>query len=219
MSQLIAPAVPRRIGVFGGAFDPPHCAHVALAAAAIEQLQLDELRVIPTGFAWHKSRPLSPADHRMAMATLAFSRLPGVIVDDRELRREGSSYTIDTLEALMAEQSGSVLFLVIGGDQLAAFNQWRRWQDILKIATVCVAQRLPQRGKSAHPVDRPSALPDFLPLEFPAMPVSATEIRLRLAAQGRDPGCVQDDLQGLIPQDVAAYISQHRLYQSTPITP
>jgi len=208
LSQLIAPALPRRIGVFGGAFDPPHCAHVALAAAAIVQLQLDELRVIPTGFAWHKSRPLSPADHRMAMATLAFSRLPGVIVDDRELRREGSSYTIDTLEALMAEQAGSVLFLVIGGDQLAAFNQWRRWQDILKIATVCVAQRLPQRGKSAHPVDRPSALP-----------VSATEIRLRLAAQDRDSGRVQDDLQGLIPQDVAAYISQHRLYQSSPITP
>jgi nicotinic acid mononucleotide adenylyltransferase len=126
---------------------------------------------------------------------------------------------IDTLEALMAEQAGSVLFLVIGGDQLAAFNQWRRWQDILKIATVCVAQRLPQRGKSAHPVDRPSALPDFLPLEFPAMPVSATEIRLRLAAQGREPGSVPADLQGLIPQDVAAYISQHMLYQSNPIIP
>jgi nicotinate-nucleotide adenylyltransferase len=190
-----------------------------LAAAAIEQLQLDELRVVPTGFAGHKSRPLSPSEHRMAMALLAFSGLPGVIVDDRELRREGSSYTIDTLEALMAEQAGSVLFLVIGGDQLAAFNQWRRWQDILALATVCVAQRLPQRGKSAHPVDRPSALPDYLPLQFPAMPVSATDIRLRLAAQGREFGSVPADLQGLIPQDVATYIFQHMLYQSNPIIP
>jgi nicotinic acid mononucleotide adenylyltransferase len=62
-------------------------------------------------------------------------------------------------------------------------------------------------------------LPDYLPLQFPAMPVSATEIRLRLAAQGREPGCVPADLQGLIPQDVAAYISQHMLYQSNPIIP
>ena len=217
MSQLIAPALPRRIGVFGGAFDPPHCAHVALAAAAIVQLQLDELRVIPTGFAWHKSRPLSPADHRMAMATLAFSRLPGVIVDDREQRREGSSYTIDTLEALLAEQPGCVLFLVIGGDQLAAFTDWHRWQDILAIATICVAQRLQQPANSAHPVDRPLALPDYLPLQFPAMHVSATDIRLRLAAQGLEPGSVPADLQGLIPQGVAAYISQHMLYQSSPM--
>ena len=217
MSQHTAQAMPRRIGVFGGAFDPPHCAHVALAAAAIEQLQLDELRIIPTGLAWHKSRPLTPPEHRLAMALLAFSGLPGVIVDDREQRREGSSYTIDTLEALLAEQPGCVLFLVIGGDQLAAFNEWYRWQDILAIATICVAQRLQQSANSAHPVDRPLALPDYLPLQFPAMPVSATDIRLRLAAQGLEPGSVPADLQGLIPQDVAAYISQHMLYQSSPM--
>ena len=66
---------PRRVGVFGGAFDPPHLAHVALARAAIEQLDLDELRVFPTGQAWHKARVLTAADHRRAMAELAFANL------------------------------------------------------------------------------------------------------------------------------------------------
>ncbi len=94
---------PRRIGLLGGAFDPPHRAHQALARAAIEQMQLSELRILPTGQAWHKARPLSPAPHRLAMARLAFEGLPQATVDDRELRREGPTYTVDTLRELAAE--------------------------------------------------------------------------------------------------------------------
>ena len=131
----------KRIGFFGGAFDPPHNAHLALAQTAIEQLQLDELKIIPTGFAWHKDRPLSAAEHRLKMARLAFSGLERVSVDDREILREGHSYTIDTLEALQAEEPDAAFFLLIGGDQLAAFTRWHRWQDILSRATVCVAER------------------------------------------------------------------------------
>ena len=73
-------AGPRRIGMFGGAFDPPHNAHVALVQAAVAQLQLDELRVVPTGHAWHKPRVLTPASDRLAMVRLAFAGLPGVVV-------------------------------------------------------------------------------------------------------------------------------------------
>ena len=73
----------RRIGIFGGAFDPPHLAHVALAQAAVTQLGLDELRVFPTGQAWHKARALTGAAHRLAMAKLAFGAVPGAVVDDR----------------------------------------------------------------------------------------------------------------------------------------
>ena len=76
-----------RIGVFGGAFDPPHRAHVALAQAAVAQLGLAELRIFPTGQAWHKARPLSSAAARLAMAELAFAALPNVTVDAREIRR------------------------------------------------------------------------------------------------------------------------------------
>ena len=218
MSQASASAGPRRIGVFGGAFDPPHCAHVALAQAAIEQLQLDELRVVPTGYAWHKNRPLSPPDHRLNMAWLAFSSLPCVNVDDRELRRAGPSYSIDTLEALRKEQPGCLLFLVIGGDQLAAFDKWRRWQDILALATVCVAQRLPQLGASDNTAAQAPVLPGLISLQFPAMSVSATAIRQRLASQSHSAGSPKADLRGLVPEDVARYISEHELYKALPIS-
>ena len=81
----------QRIGVFGGAFDPPHNAHVALAQAALEQFGLDMLYVIPTGQAWHKARVLSAPEHRLAMTRLAFAGMPRVRVDERELQRAGPS--------------------------------------------------------------------------------------------------------------------------------
>jgi len=96
--------------MFGGAFDPPHLAHRALAQAAIEQLQLDVLRVLPTGQAWHKSRPLTAASHRLAMSRLAFDGLPQVRLDDREIRRAGPSYTLDTpARAACRRSAGRVL--------------------------------------------------------------------------------------------------------------
>ena len=101
----VTPAPPR-IGLFGGAFDPPHVAHVALVRAAMEQLGLNQLHVLPTGDAWHKSRTLSAATHRLAMARLAFGEIPGVVVDDRELRRAGPTYTVDTLRACKPSTPG-----------------------------------------------------------------------------------------------------------------
>ena len=93
------PAPPRRIGVFGGAFDPPHRGHTALAQAALEHLDLDLLLVVPTGTAWHKSRPLSDAQHRLAMCALAFGDVSRAQIDDCEIVRSGPSYTVDTLQA------------------------------------------------------------------------------------------------------------------------
>ena len=96
-----------RIGVFGGAFDPPHKGHVVLARAALQELQLDALRIIPTGNAWHKIRSLTPAVHRLAMAQLAFSEIDKVVIDPRETQRSGASYTIDTLRELQSEFPGA----------------------------------------------------------------------------------------------------------------
>ena len=97
-----------RIGVFGGAFDPPHNAHVALAEAALAQLDLAELHVIPTGQAWHKSRALTPKEDRLAMTRLAFTGLKGtVVIDSREVLRDGPTYTLDTLHELQQEQPGA----------------------------------------------------------------------------------------------------------------
>lgn len=232
-----------RIGVFGGAFDPPHKAHLALARAAVEQLQLDELRVIPTGDAWHKSRPLSPAADRLKMAELAFADLPKVRVDDRELRRSGPSYTIDTLETLRAELPKSELFLLIGGDQWASFSTWHRWQDILALASLAVVER-PQSAKvgpntpskseinvefdaqTSAAIQVPASWPPstkVLKLDVPAMPVSATAIRQKLSFYSAHPSAhatqawaSDPELASALPKPVARYISLHGLYQARP---
>jgi nicotinate-nucleotide adenylyltransferase len=206
----------KRIGVFGGAFDPPHCAHLALARAAIKQLQLDELKIIPTGFAWHKDRPLSAAEHRLEMTQLAFSGVDRVSIDECEIKRGGHSYTIDTLEALQAEDPDSSFFLLIGGDQLAAFTRWHRWQDILSRATVCVAERPLQASAPADTLAQTPALRQCIHLQLPAMTVSATAIRQLMATHTGSKNTSQPDLAGLVPDAVARYISLHGLYQARP---
>lgn len=196
-----------RLGVFGGAFDPPHTAHVALARAALEQLALDELRVLPTGQAWHKPQELTPARHRLAMARLAFGELPRVVVDDREMRRQGPTYTIDTLRELQAEQPGAQIFLVMGADQAVALPRWRDWPQILKIATISIAKR-DYLAAAAGPMDpQVLALGRFAPLDLPPMDVSATAIRAR--------GGALDGADTLVPGQIARYIEQHHLYQPT----
>ena len=204
----------KRIGVFGGAFDPPHNAHLALAQTAIDQLQLDELKIIPTGYAWHKDRPLSAAEHRLKMTELAFSGIDRVSVDAREIKREGHSYTIDTLEALQAEEPDAAFFLLIGGDQLAAFTRWHRWQDILSRATVCVAERPLQASAPADTLAKTPALRQSIHLQLPPMTVSATAIRQLIASHTGSKNTSQPDLAGLVPDAVARYISLHGLYQA-----
>lgn len=189
-----------RLGMFGGAFDPPHRAHVALARAAVDQLGLDELRILPTGQAWHKTRQLSPAEHRLAMARIAFEAVPKAVVDDRELRRAGATYTIDTLRELQAEQPGAQLYLVMGEDQADSFSSWRDWAGIADLAILSVAKRPGSEG---------AALPQGVrakPLVLPAMDDSATAIRAALTA-GRD-------VAPLVAPGVASYIAQHSLYRN-----
>ena len=206
-------AAPPRIGLFGGAFDPPHDAHVALARAAIAELQLDRLHIVPTGDAWHKVRPLSPGLHRLAMCRLAFADVPKVLVDERELLRDGPTYTIDTLTELRAQYPGAALFLQIGADQAAAFHTWRRVDDILQIAMLSIAVRAGMTGAGGH-FDMKNPLPGLSVdasrvrvLSLPAMPHSATDVRRRVAA-----GLPIDHL---VPAPVAGYIADNHLYQTT----
>lgn len=198
--------VARRIGILGGAFDPPHRAHLALARIAIEQLQLDELRVIPTGQAWHKPRPLTAPEHRLAMTRLAFAALPQVVLDPREIERPGPSYTIDTLHELQLTAPGCELFLIIGADQAQALTSWRSWQEIVKIATICVAFRACFMRAGAE-FDAEKAFPQrFLHLPMPAMAISATDIRAAVLAH--------QDVTPLVDEPVARYIADHHLYQT-----
>lgn len=203
-------AAVQRVGVFGGAFDPPHRAHRALAEAALSGLRLDRLHLLPTGQAWHKSRNLTAAEHRVAMCDRAFGDLPGALVDRREIQRTGATYTVDTLDELGREYPGARLFLVIGADQLAAFKTWKRWTDILAKATLVVAERhLPGDRHTATAETPGHADPPFVSLNSPLMPISATAIREACAAGALSPA----ELAQLVPEAVASYISQHFLYQ------
>lgn len=208
--NIQAPAPQRRIGVFGGAFDPPHNAHVALAEAAIAQFGLDTLYVVPTGHAWHKSQALSAPERRLAMARLAFGGLAHVEVDEREVQRPGPTFTIDTLTALQVENPDAQIHLFIGADQFAAFRQWHRWQDILDIAIICIAGRAQSMPVKPQFEAYESRSNRFTLLDLPLMPVSATQIR-QLAASG---AATAGEITRLVPEAVARYISLHQLYRS-----
>ena len=208
-------AGPLRVGMFGGAFDPPHWAHLALAETALSQLGLDVLHILPTGHAWHKARVLSPAADRVAMCHLAFGHLDRVKLDEREIHREGPSYTADTLRELKREYPGAQLFLVLGADQLLAFRSWVRWQEVLELATLAVANRATNIGADA-PLDQEVEtdlsqvdLP-FERLDMPLKNISATAVRARLGQAAQSARA----LEVLVPEAVAGYISTHHLYQT-----
>lgn len=190
--------------MFGGAFDPPHRAHVALARAAIAQLGLDRVHVMPTGNAWHKSRKLTPAEHRLAMARLAFADVPAVEVDARELERTGPTYSVDTLRELQAEHPQAELVLLMGEDQAADFTRWHQWENVARLAVLGVAGRGTGEGLAAL-----RALPGVRveTLQLPQMPESATEIRRRLT-EGQE-------ITDLVGPAVARYIESHHLYKNT----
>ena len=199
---------PRRIGVFGGAFDPPHRAHVALVRSAIDALALDEVRVLPTGQAWHRSGSLSAAEHRLAMTRLAFADLPQVVVDDREIRRSGPSYTVDTLTEIASEHPGVQLYLLIGDDQRRSLPGWKRIDDIARLAIICAAARDPKVASWHADTSETSDVPPLAirPLPMPLMPISATDIRERLSRQA--------DVAALVAPAVERYIHEHHLYSA-----
>ncbi len=193
-----------RLGMLGGAFDPPHRAHFALAQAAIDQLQLDQLRVIPTGQAWHKSRALTAAEHRVAMCELSFTGLDRAVIDRRETLRDGATYTFDSLLELRAEFPAAQLFLVLGEDQARAFTTWHRWEAIAELAIICVAARADESGATGGFSTQSAPTPPFKRLELPLLPVSATDIRQRVASH--------ESVSPLVFDSVARYIEQHHLY-------
>lgn len=205
MSLDIAVSRMPRVGVFGGSFDPPHHTHVRLVQAALSQAHLQALHVLPTGHPWHRANQPSAALHRVAMAKLAFGEQPGVVVDERETRRAGPTYTLDTLRDLQREHPNVQLVLLVGSDQAAALPTWHGWKQILQLATVLVARR------AGLPIFDPLSLPDspqgarFETLELPPADTSATDIRAR-AARG-------EDISALVPTAVARYIDQHQLYR------
>ena len=191
----------RRVGVFGGSFDPVHNAHVALASLALEQLGLDEVRWIPTGQPSQKTRELADAADREAMVRLAIAGEPRFVLDRAELRRRGVSYTLDTMRELKAAEPDTEWFLILGQDQYTTLHTWRDWRELLGMVTLAVANR-PGADLSANPQ---IARSDAQVVSLPMMDVSSTEVRRRVAAG--------ESISDLVPEAVARYIERRGIYR------
>ena len=132
-----------RVGILGGTFDPPHIAHLILAEVAREQLNLDKVLFIPAGDPWRKSdRTVTSGSHRLAMTKLAIKGNAAFEIDDCEIRREGATYTVDTLRELRARlHPDDVLVFLVGQDALADMPHWRDPAGIAEAAVIAIAPR------------------------------------------------------------------------------
>lgn len=197
------------IGILGGTFDPIHIAHLAIAEEAREALGLNKVLFMPAAMPPHKvDRPVSDPAHRLAMLELAIADNPAFEASRIELDRSGPSYTVDTLETLVAEPADPVL--IMSAEAFRDLRTWRRPERILELARIAV---VPRDGF-------PDANRAFLAEHFPGFEDRATFLagpRLRLSASElRDRAANRRSLRYLVPDAVAAYIGDHALY-SDPI--
>lgn len=188
----------RRVGVFGGTFDPPHLGHLALAECARDQLGLERVIFMPAGSPPHKLRvERSSAQRRVAMTRLAVRGNRAFRVSMLEVRRRGPSFTADTLRDLGRRFPGCRLYLLLGADSLADFPNWHRPRDILRLATLVVAARPGVRGRSGP-------RRGVVWLENFSVDISSSAIRARARA-GRS-------VRYLVPDAVARYLVRHHVY-------
>lgn len=206
------------LAIFGGTFDPIHIGHLRSAIEVREALACDELRFIPCHQPPHRAEPSANSAQRLHMLELAIAEEPGLAVDAREIRRDGPSYTIDTLTELRAEIGAkSALHLIIGMDAFAELHTWRRWQELLRFANIVVMQRpdslLPQHGPVADLLRaqrvelsevKTKSSGAIAIVQLTPLPISATAIRALIRAQ-RSP-------RYLLPDGVWEFIRTNRLY-------
>jgi nicotinate-nucleotide adenylyltransferase len=213
------------IGLLGGTFDPIHFGHLRLAQEVANALGLARVHFIPTGTPPHRNAPQVSGAHRLQMVSIAIAGNPLFEADDREIRREGISYTYDTLSELRDELGERPLYLLMGADAFAALTTWHRWQELFDLAHVVIAHRpgfrlqelraalraplrkiYLQRLAATHGMLRASA-GSILTREITALDISATHIRAMLA-QGSSP-------RYLVPDSVLEYIDRNHLYKDS----
>lgn len=175
----MAAAPLQRLGVFGGTFDPPHVGHLVTAVNVRHALQLDLVLLMVANQPWQKvgSRPITPAEDRLAMVEAAVADVPGIAAGDHELRAGGPSYTADTLATLAREHPHTELYTIVGDDAAAGFETWHRYAD------VAAASRLVVVDRPGAPVELSDRF-DWIRVEVPRLEVSSTDLRAR-ASDGR----------------------------------
>jgi nicotinate-nucleotide adenylyltransferase len=206
------------IGLFGGTFDPLHYGHLRTAFELWQVLRLAEVRFMPTGSPPHRDEPLAPAQLRLDMVRAAVADQPAFVVDDREVRRAGVSYSVDTLTELRAENPKRSLCLILGMDAFLGLPNWHRWRDLLDLAHVVVAHRPGWRAPTMGPlgevmVDRGTGSVRDLHEQLGGriyvhavtqLEISSTDLR-QLIAAGRDP-------RYIVPEEVRRIIRETKCY-------
>lgn len=194
-------AATRRVGILGGTFDPPHFGHLAAAQFVRSQLGLDEVILMVANDPWQKSgdRDVTPAAIRLEMTRALVDGIEGISVSDQEIVRGGQTFTMDTLEAMIATDPTVELFLIVGQDTAVRIPTWHRPDDLLRLSTLVVVNRAsepsPQSGPDGARV---------VHVNMPVVDVSSTIIR-RTVARGSSISFGTSD-------EVARIIAEHHLY-------
>lgn len=197
----------RRIGVYGGSFDPIHHGHLRSALEVKQQQQLDELRFLPSGNPPHRDRARVSAEHRLTMLELAVAQAPGIVIDPRELEHDQPSYTIDTLESLQAQAPKAELTLIIGMDQFSAFDTWHRWQELLQKINLAVMERPGEVISSNAEQILVGKFAERISItKVTQLNISSSRIRAELADNR--------EIQFLLPLAVRDYIVENGLYKA-----
>jgi len=207
---------PRRIGVFGGTFNPIHYGHLRVADAVRRTLDLDEVRMVPAGRPPHKlgDESVAPAADRLAMTRLACEEFPGLVASDVEIARAGPSFTVETLAAIRRDVGPDArLFLLVGADTWPELPTWHRAAELAELADVVVVNRPGRPIETTEALERVFGAERARRIVASAVHVrpqaeSATEIRDRIAA-----GLPVD---GWTPRSVVRYIGEKNLFRRGP---
>src|SRR6202163_1090647 len=206
------------IGVFGGTFDPIHCGHLRTAFELWQELRLAGVRFLPTGSPPHRAQLYASPERRLQMVRAAIADQPAFVVDDREVRRSGLSYSVDTLTELRSEYPKRSLCLLLGMDAFLGLPNWHRWRELLDLAHIIVAHRPGWRAPTMGPlgevmVDRGTGSVRDLHEQrsgriyvhaVTQLEISSTDLR-QLIAAGHDP-------RYLVPEEVRRIIRETRCY-------
>ncbi len=208
------------MGIYGGTFDPIHFGHLRSALDVAETLSLSHVLMVPSASPPHRQTPEVSVLHRWEMLSLALGEQDILQVDDREIRREGPSYTYDTLAEVRAEVGDTPLCLIQGGDVFAQLDTWYRWQELLDLAHIVVMRRagqqvqwsdaVTQHYRSAYQEDgavlSSQSAGCICEIDVTPVEISATDIRQRLLEN--------KSARYLVPENVYSYIEKNQLYQS-----
>lgn len=207
------------IGIFGGTFDPVHFGHLRPALEVQQALHLQEVRFIPAGQPPHRDQPFASSTQRLAMLKAAIVDQPGFVVDERELRRPGPSYMVDTLVSLRSEMETEPLCLILGYDAFLGLTSWHQWQRLIELAHLVITHRpgwnhddLPDELQSLL---QQHAMATMKLAEVPAGGISFVEVtQLDISATRiREQIRVGQDVRYLLPESVYEMIREQNLYR------